>query len=199
MDDLYSELDLTPDCSFEDIKQRYRILAKIHHPDMGGDEEKFKRIKFAYEILIDPIRRSEYDKTGKTEKFKGIREEAVNILSQIVISMITNFDPEKGNLIELIKQDIRNTKERIIVDRNNCNVYISKLELVKSKIRKKNESHSEDIIFSFFDSSIDTKNSEMASLQRKDDIANEILKILDDYLYGYISISGNINHTSNIT
>eukprot|EP00736_Rhodelphis_marinus_P011329 Rmarinus@m.23984 len=38
---------------------------KKHHPDRGGDEEKFKEYQFAFDILGDPKRREIYDKYGE--------------------------------------------------------------------------------------------------------------------------------------
>lgn len=35
----------------DEIRKRYRILSLKHHPDKGGDSEKFKMINFAYRIL----------------------------------------------------------------------------------------------------------------------------------------------------
>ena len=70
---LYDELELSPSCSMEDIKQQYRTLASVHHPDKGGDEERFKRIKFSYEVLSDSARRKQYDETKTTnEKCQSI-------------------------------------------------------------------------------------------------------------------------------
>jgi molecular chaperone DnaJ len=43
------------------IKKAYRSLSKEHHPDKGGDEEKFKELSEAYSILSDPKKRAEYD------------------------------------------------------------------------------------------------------------------------------------------
>jgi molecular chaperone DnaJ len=43
------------------IKKSYRKLAKEHHPDKGGDENKFKKISEAYDILSDDKKRVQYD------------------------------------------------------------------------------------------------------------------------------------------
>ena len=73
----YEELGVSKNATTEEIKQRYRILAQLHHPDKGGDEEIFKRIKLAYEILSDFIRRKEYDSTGKMDQARDVRNEAL--------------------------------------------------------------------------------------------------------------------------
>ena len=74
----YTELDVPVDASLETIKQRYRTLAQMHHPDKGGNEELFKQIKLAYEILSDPVRRKQYDITGETTT-SNVKNEAVSL------------------------------------------------------------------------------------------------------------------------
>ena len=44
-----------------EIKRAYYKLSKIHHPDKGGDHLIFIQINEAYETLIDPARRAEYN------------------------------------------------------------------------------------------------------------------------------------------
>ena len=61
---LYERLSLDKKCSPEDIKKSYHKLSKVHHPDKGGDPEKFKEIQHAYEILSDDEKRQLYDTTG---------------------------------------------------------------------------------------------------------------------------------------
>ncbi|MDD3040400.1 DnaJ domain-containing protein [Bacteroides sp.] len=43
------------------IKAAYRSLSKKNHPDYNGDEEKMKLINEAYEILMNPVIREDYD------------------------------------------------------------------------------------------------------------------------------------------
>lgn len=61
---LYETLGVEKGCSESEIKKAYRKLSRLHHPDKGGDEHKFKEINAAYEILSDAEQRAKYDKYG---------------------------------------------------------------------------------------------------------------------------------------
>jgi len=61
MTDYYLVLGVSKTASAEEIKQAFRKLAREHHPDKGGDAEKFKQIQEAYETLSDNQRRRQYD------------------------------------------------------------------------------------------------------------------------------------------
>lgn len=39
------------DASWDEVRARYRVLAKEHHPDLGGDPETFKRLKAQFDAL----------------------------------------------------------------------------------------------------------------------------------------------------
>lgn len=45
-------LGLSQGCTKQEAKSAYRKLAKKHHPDTGGDAEKFKLVKKAYDYVI---------------------------------------------------------------------------------------------------------------------------------------------------
>jgi DnaJ family protein A protein 2 len=61
----YKLLEIEKNASESDIKKAYRKLAVKHHPDKGGDAEKFKEITRAYEVLSDREKRERYDQNGE--------------------------------------------------------------------------------------------------------------------------------------
>jgi DnaJ-class molecular chaperone len=56
MKDFRAVLGVAPDAAQDEIKKAYRKLALQHHPDKGGDEEKFKEITEAYENLSGKVK-----------------------------------------------------------------------------------------------------------------------------------------------
>jgi molecular chaperone DnaJ len=65
--DLYEILGVARDASPAEIKGAYRKLARTLHPDVNADpedQERFKEITGAYEILSDPAKRRRYDEFG---------------------------------------------------------------------------------------------------------------------------------------
>jgi DnaJ-class molecular chaperone len=63
--DYYNILGISREATEEEVRRAYRRLALQHHPDRnpgdGGAEERFKRISEAYGVLIDPMKRGNYD------------------------------------------------------------------------------------------------------------------------------------------
>lgn len=48
----YDILCLDYPCSADEIKLAYRQMARLHHPDLGGDEEAMKDVNVAYEMAM---------------------------------------------------------------------------------------------------------------------------------------------------
>ncbi|GAK65806.1 DnaJ-domain-containing protein [Moesziomyces antarcticus] len=69
---LYALLNVPSDASAEAIKDAYRALAVVLHPDKHNDparksaaESRFREVQRAYEILSDPEKRTVYDYFGE--------------------------------------------------------------------------------------------------------------------------------------
>ncbi|KAF9650720.1 DnaJ-domain-containing protein, partial [Thelephora ganbajun] len=69
--DYYKILGVARDCTEAEIKKAYRKESLIHHPDKGGDEEKFKLVAEAFTVLSDPQRRQRYDMGEEDSEYGG--------------------------------------------------------------------------------------------------------------------------------
>jgi molecular chaperone DnaJ len=64
---LYESLGVSKNASQDEIKKAYRKLVREVHPDTNpGNEERFKEVQSAYDILADPDKRKQYDVMGQT-------------------------------------------------------------------------------------------------------------------------------------
>lgn len=67
--DPYAVLGLAPDATDKQIKTAFRALAKECHPDVAGDDpakiQRFKDLRAAYELLVDPARRAAWDRRAQ--------------------------------------------------------------------------------------------------------------------------------------
>ena len=64
--DYYGVLGVSSTASPKEITKAYRKLARSHHPDAkGGNEERFKEVSAAYDVLGDDAKREEYDEARR--------------------------------------------------------------------------------------------------------------------------------------
>ena len=57
----YEELGIKKNATKNEIQSAYRNLVKKHHPDAGGEKERFIAIQLAWETLKDPIKKEKYN------------------------------------------------------------------------------------------------------------------------------------------
>lgn len=110
--DYYEVLSISSEASSDEIKKAYRKLALKYHPDKNpGDnesEEKFKAASEAYSILIDPEKKSVYDRFGHD----GLRGEGFNGFSGFNSSIFGDFEDILGNFFNFGFGDIFGTRSR---------------------------------------------------------------------------------------
>lgn len=106
--DYYKILEITPSATLADIKNSFRRLALLYHPDknFGSNihEAKFKEVKEAYEILSDVRQRQQYNSSrrepSQTKKKNTYRPPNAQVILNQAIEFrkkISVLDPERMN------------------------------------------------------------------------------------------------------
>jgi len=103
--DYYEVLGIPRDASAEKIKKAYREMALKFHPDRNPEnkdaEEKFKEAAEAYSVLIDPQKKSVYDRFGH----EGLRGEGFSGFSGFNSSIFADFEDILGNFFHFGFED----------------------------------------------------------------------------------------------
>jgi curved DNA-binding protein CbpA len=181
----YTELDVSVTASTEEIKQRYRTLAQMHHPDKGGDEEVFKRIKLAYEILSNPVRRKQYDLTGETTTTNA-QDEAIANIVQIILHVVPNFNADTDDLIKIAEDESRAMLDMVNRDITNTEQQIKNFEKVLKKLRIK--TNGENVLENIIIKQIQQRKKDLTVFHKNVKVCMLMLEILKDYEYGLINL-----------
>jgi len=111
--DFYEVLQVSQQADGETIERVFRLLAKRYHPDnpASGDEQKFRQVQTAHEVLSDSERRAAYDvkydraKAMHWQIFRkgtalGSHEDDKRIFSGVLslLYVARRKDPEHGGL-----------------------------------------------------------------------------------------------------
>lgn len=76
--DYYEILEIKPNASIDDIKQSFRRLAKMYHPDTSetgnATRDQYEKVREAYSVLSDSHFRVVYDKERKSRETEIVKE-----------------------------------------------------------------------------------------------------------------------------
>jgi len=110
MENYYNILGVDENSTTDEIKKKYRKLAMEHHPDKGGNEETFKKISEAYDVLNDESKRQQYDYQRKNKNNGGIFEEFFNSFNN---RQRANVVPDKIIELEVGVLESYNSTEKV--------------------------------------------------------------------------------------
>jgi hypothetical protein len=111
--DHYETLQLSQSADTETLERVFRLLAKRYHPDNpeSGNEERFREVHEAYELLTEPAHRAAYDvqydknknrqwQVFDQEAAPGAHDEDQRVFSGIlaILYVARRQDPERGGV-----------------------------------------------------------------------------------------------------
>lgn len=183
--DLYQELGLSPDASQAEIEAAGRRAAKQHHPDKGGDRDKFDQTMRALTVLRDPVKRETYDRTGQTsEEPAGLAEaEAMSLITGKLTAILQNphLNLETMDVVGEITRAIQAEKRQALANVAEAEKAVTRLNKGKARIKKK--SGGENMLSRAVDGQIAGLRQGMALVRQAVAALDAALEILGDYRY----------------
>jgi len=183
MKDLYENLGITRDATQEEIKARYRYLARKHHPDKGGDEIAFKKMKSAYDILGNHEKRKRYDR-GEPE-IKDPMLQARQEFAYLFNMVISDPNYDNQNLINIMITSVNNNIAMLKNEKNKILQNRHKSLRLKRELKFTGEF---DIASEVLRSNRLTGVRRYSELKKGFIMLNLLLKIIKEYRY-----IGNVN------
>jgi curved DNA-binding protein CbpA len=184
--DLYGDLGVARDATPEEIKAAYRRLAMQHHPDRGGDDDAFKKVQNAYDVLSDLEKRAEYDATGmmpgrKADEEEMLRREAIKIFSEAINSV--GDKPQRFDLVGVMV-DVVNQKQneftRLIV---RTRKQIETLEKCRPRMKRKDGSSGPNALGDFIESNLLAAKDELRRLEEMLAFGVKLLEYIQTYTF----------------
>mgnify|MGYP003659948791 CR=1 FL=1 len=117
---LYEILGLEKDATPDQIKKAYKLEAKKHHPDKGGDEETFKEIQKAYDVLRDPDKKNLYD-TGAFVDLDNVENGIVDIFANVLLPEMVDNINSGSNMLDVITHYVKLEQAKLLGDNSQLN------------------------------------------------------------------------------
>jgi curved DNA-binding protein len=109
--DYYRTLSLGQDASEDDVRRAYRRLALQWHPDRNagdpGAAERFKEISEAYAVLVDSVKRREYDRARQVGGPGGFRHTREDLFRDLFA------DPRASGIFDELARELERMGMRV--------------------------------------------------------------------------------------
>lgn len=186
---LYEELGVPKNASPEEIKAAHRKAVKDHHPDRGGDKEKFQHIQLAYDTLKDKDRRERYDRTGETGHAQA-SDPVIQAIATIFHGMIAEMlneglDIETSDIGTVAKDAMDRKRDEIRIEREGREKQLKRAATLVKRWKRKRKAKGFDMIGDTLRRAQRDIQEQVDKLKQTEEIWKQARKILDDYNYKF--------------
>jgi curved DNA-binding protein CbpA len=182
--DLYQILGVGAGASRIAVKAAYRARAKQFHPDSGGDPERFRLIKLAYDVLSDADLRERYDSTGEIPDHlhRSLEDDRLNALAgEVLLAAVTRAGaPQFDDVIDLMRDIATGEMTRLTYQITITRQLVDKISMVMGRIRSKG---SENVLSSALLNRQAGLRRQIGEAESQHELYRRLLGMLDGYTY----------------
>lgn len=173
---LYDELGAQPDWSYDQLREAYRRLAKEHHPDRGGDAERFKRVQNAWDVLGDVEKRERYDRTGEAGSVERVAPETMMVVSMFREAVESTVDTNV-DIVIAVRQRLTSMLLKCMHQLPEIEHRVTELLDVASRFT------GDDVVHEMFAVQVAAARAAVKEHEKGVDLINRALKLVSTYRY----------------
>ena len=180
--DPYDILGVERNANEAQIKAAYRRHAKATHPDSGGAPETFDRVKKAYELLQDPVRRKVFDDTGyDVELADALDLQALTIVEKLVTdTVLDERDPGSFDPVAQMQASLSEEVRKARFSKSELERHSSRITLHLERLGKR---PGRDVLAHMFRARVEAIAKAIAETEAKIEAALRASSMLDGYSY----------------
>ena len=189
----YTVLGVAQDATKVDIRAAYRKLAQQHHPDAGGDREKFEEVTVARDVLMDDSRRAHFDETGEVQNC-GAENNQAEIITRFstalrnantrAIGMARNTapprDPFSYDILALAKIELVNHINEV---QKQIDSFVEQQLHVTKLAKRFKKDGGEDVIARLFAEDMKSLEASIANCDLEVRLSNKALGLFEGYSF----------------
>ena len=181
--ELYERLGVAPDALPGTIKAAYRQRAKDAHPDRGGDADEFVALTMAYNTLMDPDLRKEYDLTGEIRDDhpvlaqKRLIENLATLLEHVIASGLSRLD--SVDFLATMKSTARSSRDSVYSQKAKIEEMLKGFQIARKQIKRVGEE--ENIFLDIIDAKIREQSENLKAIGKQGRDFDRVVEELDSY------------------
>lgn len=167
--DPYAILGVKRNATGPELRSAKRRKQSEHHPDRGGDHEKMADINRAYDVLIDPESRAQFDRTGEMpEKVKTLEEIALDGIRMNLVRLLQddNVNLDGCDLIGSLKTAAGDKLSKIRKEIPRLEKRLKKMEKARTRMKAESLLGVFDQLISALKEAIDVLNKEIPVFEK---------------------------------
>ncbi|KAG7385664.1 DnaJ (Hsp40), sub C, member 17 [Phytophthora pseudosyringae] len=148
-EDLYEILGLEPAADERQVARAYKKKSILHHPDRGGDVQKFLELTHARDILLDPKKKEAYDKKLSRELLakKKQREREAELdgkrrqMRDELLRKEQNFERSRKPSAKHQKAELSKLREKALARQQELQDRLAREAKRRTELKKDQEAH----------------------------------------------------------